>query len=121
MDQGQKTFWIAVFTGLIVMIVSGLITVNILSFIPLLGPVVGGLLAGLIARKDIMKGGKAGLVAGIIAAVVISIDMLLGLGYVQGSVALLVMAAGSLVMILVIIYFAILGFIGGAIGAALRP
>ena len=53
------------------------------------------------------------MIAGIISVVVISIDMMLGLGYLQGSVALLVTAAGSLVMIMAIIYFAILGFIGG--------
>jgi hypothetical protein len=121
MEQGQKNFWLAVVAGIIVMIVFGLITVNILSFIPLAGPFIGGLVAGLIARKDVMNGGKAGLVAGIIAAVVISIDMMLGLGYLQGSVAILVTAAGGLVMIMEIIYFAILGFIGGALGAALRP
>lgn len=120
MEQGQKNFWIAVAAGVIVMILFGLFSIYILTFIPLLGPFVGGLVAGLIARKDLMNGGKAGLCAGIIAAIIISLDLLLGLEYLTGSIGMLVTVAGSLVTIVSIIYFAFLGFIGGAIGGALR-
>jgi len=121
MAQERDNFWMAVIIGVVVMILFALITVNIFQLIPIFGPFIGGLVSGLIARKSIMNGGKAGLIAGIIGGVIVSIDFLLGTSFLQGSVAPFAAAAGSLVIIIAIIYFAILGWIGGAVGAVLRP
>ena len=106
--------------GLIVMIVFALISIGMLNFIPLLGPFVGGLVAGYIVHKDIMSGGKAGLYAGILAAIVVSLDFMLGLKYLQGATMSFIVGTGSLVLIATVIYFALLGFIGGSIGWMLK-
>ena len=120
MEQDVKNLWIGVVIGFIIMIVFALISIRSLIFIPLLGPFVGGLVAGYIVHKDIMSGGKAGLYAGILAAVVITLDFISGMKYLQGATLSFIVGTGSLVLIATIIYFAIVGFIGGSIGWMLK-
>ena len=116
MDQDAKNLWMAVVIGFILMIVFAVISIDVLNFIPLLGPFVGGLVAGYMVKKDIMEGGKAGLYAAIFAAIVVSLDVTYGLKYLQGATMAFVVGTGWLVLIATVIYFAMLGFIGGAIG-----
>jgi ABC-type multidrug transport system permease subunit len=116
MDQDAKNLWTGVVIGFIVMIVFAVISIDVLNFIPLLGPFVGGLVAGYIVDKDIMNAGKAGMYAAIFAAIVVSLDFTLGLKYMQGATMAFVVGTGWLVLIATVIYFALLGFIGGAIG-----
>ena len=116
MDQDAKNLGTGVVIGFIVMIVFAVISIDVLNFIPLLGPFVGGVLAGYIVRKDIMNAGKAGLYAAIFAAIVVSLDFTLGLKYMQGATMSFIVGTGFLVLIATVIYFALLGFIGGAIG-----
>lgn len=116
MDQDAKNLWMGVVIGFIVMIVFAVISIGVLNFIPLLGPFVGGVLAGYIVRKDIMNAGKAGMYAAIFAAIVVSLDFTLGLKYMQGATMAFVVGTGWLVLIATVIYFALLGFIGGSIG-----
>jgi len=116
MDQDTKNLWTGVVIGFIVMIVFAVISIGMLNFIPLLGPFVGGVLAGYIVRKDIMNAGKAGLFAAIFAAIVVSLDFTLGLKYMQGATMSFIVGTGFLVLIATVIYFAVLGFIGGSIG-----
>jgi hypothetical protein len=120
MATERDKFWMAVIIGFLVMLAFALITVNLLKFIPLLGPFIGGLVAGLIVRRNLIEGGKAGLVAGIIGGVVVSIDYLLGTAILQGILEPFAAFAGVLLVFIVVIYFAILGWIGGAIGAMIR-
>jgi ABC-type multidrug transport system permease subunit len=116
MDQDAKNLWMGVVIGFLVMIVFAVISIDVLNFIPLLGPFVGGLVAGYIVHKDIMNGGKAGLYAAIFAAIVVSLDFTLGLKYLEGATMSFIVGTGFLVLIATVIYFALLGFIGGSIG-----
>jgi ABC-type multidrug transport system permease subunit len=120
MDQDAKNLWMGVVVGFILMIVFAAISINVLKFIPLLGPLVGGLVAGYMVKKDIMEGGKAGLYAAIFAAIVVSLDVTYGLKYLQGATMSFVPGTGWLVLIATVIYFAMLGFIGGAVGWMVR-
>jgi hypothetical protein len=120
MAKERDKFWMAVIIGFLVMLAFALITVNLLKFIPLLGPFIGGLVAGLIVRRNLIEGGKAGLVAGIIGGIVVSIDYLLGTAILQGILEPFAAFAGVLLVFIVVIYFVILGWIGGAIGAMIR-
>jgi len=116
MDQDAKNLWMGVVIGFLLMIVFALISIDVLNFIPLLGPFVGGVAAGYFVHKDIMNGGKAGMYAGIFAAIVVSLDVTYGLKYMQGATMAFVVGTGWLVLIATVIYFALLGFIGGSIG-----
>jgi ABC-type multidrug transport system permease subunit len=116
MDQDAKNLWMGVVVGFILMIVFAAITVNVMKFIPLLGPFIGGLVAGYMVKKDIMEGGKAGLYAGIFASIVVSLDFVVGSKYLQGATMAFIVGTGFLVLIATVIYFAVLGFIGGSIG-----
>jgi ABC-type multidrug transport system permease subunit len=120
MDQDAKNLWMGVVIGFIIMIVFALISIDVLNFIPLVGPFVGGLVAGYFVQKDIMNGGNAGLYAGILAAIVVSLDFMFGLKYLQGATVSFIFGTGSLVLIATVIYFALFGFIGGAIGWMLK-
>lgn len=119
MDTETKTFWISVVAGIIVMLAFAVAFVNILKFVPFIGPFVGGLVAGLI-RRGLLSGGKAGLVSGIVGGLVVSLDYLLGTGFLQGAAIPVVVPVDSVFIIMSIIYFAILAFIGGAIGGWAR-
>jgi hypothetical protein len=120
MDAETKTFWIAVLIGVIVMLGFAVIFVNLFDLVPLIGPFVGGLVAGIIARKSLLNGGKAGLFSGVAGGLLVSLDYLLGTGLLQGASIQVATAEGSIYIIVSIIYFAILAFIGGAVGGLTR-
>ena len=119
MDTDTKNFWISVIAGIIVMLAFALAFVNVLKFVPFIGPFVGGLVAGLI-RRGLLNGGKAGLVSGIIGGLVVSLDYLLGTGFLQGAAIPVAIPLDSVFIIMSVIYFAILAFIGGAVGGWAR-
>ena len=112
--------WWGVVLGFIVMVFFALITVNVLRFIPLAGPFVGGLAAGYTGGKDALSGALAGISAGILGALAVSADFLMNLGYLRAAVPAIPEIAGILFLGLALIYFPVLAFIGGAIGAVLR-
>jgi hypothetical protein len=120
MKQETINFWLGVITGLIVTFLVVLITVNLLTLVALVSPFIGGLVTGLIARRDIMNSGKAGIVMGVISAIAISLNFLLRTGYLQGLTVAFQSMGADLFIIGAIIYFGILGFIGGAVGWYLR-
>jgi Family of unknown function (DUF5518) len=121
MKQETGRFWLGVIAGLIVMIPVALVMVNLLDLIPLVSPFIGGLIAGLIAGKGIQNGGKAGIAVGVLGAAVIALDFLLRTGYLQGLTAAFRTLNATLFIIVVVLYSAILAFIGGAVGGYLRP
>jgi hypothetical protein len=116
MKQEIRNFWLGVITGLIVTFLVALITVNLLALAGLISPFIGGLAAGYIAKRDIMNGGKAGIVMGVIGAIAISLDFLLHTGYLRGLTVAFQSMGADVFIIGAIIYFGILGFIGGAVG-----
>ena len=120
MDKEIKAFWTAVIAGVIVMLAFAVVTVNIYHLIPILNPFVGGLVTGLIARRGPMYGGRAGVVSGIIGGLIVSLDYLLGTGFLEGTTVALATLTGSLFLIVLIPFFAILSFIGGAVGGQIR-
>ena len=120
MMQEREWFWAGVVAGIVVMFAVALVLVNLLDFIPLVGPFIGGLVAGYIAGKGILNGGKAGIAAGAIGAVVIAMDYLLHTGFLKGITAPFQTFNVYLFVIVVGIYFAILGFLGGGIAGYLK-
>ena len=120
MNAETKTFWTAVITGVIVMLAFAVIFVNMFSFVPFIGPFVGGLVAGLMIRRGLLEGGRAGLYSGIAGGFIVSLDYLLGTGFLKGATIPVEYATVSIFVIMSIIYFAILAFIGGAIGGLAR-
>jgi hypothetical protein len=120
MKQETRNFVLGVIAGLIVMFLVAILTVNILGLVPFISPFIGGLVAGYIARKDILIGGKAGVATGVLGAIVISLDFLIRTGYLQGLTRAFQFIGPDLFILGVIMYFAILGYIGGAIGGYLR-
>ena len=114
--MSKQNFWLAAIVGAIVMF--------LLSFIPVIGPLIGGFVAGLIARGNTWNGAKAGFVAGIIGAALSAIVIFLGATILGGvfhhALAGVLVGLGIGVVLLVIgIYHAFLGLVGGAVGAAL--
>jgi hypothetical protein len=120
MKQETARLWLGVIAGLIVMFLVTLVTVNLLDFIPLVSPVIGGLVAGFIAGKGIENGGKAGTATGLLGAIIVSLDFLFRIGYLQGFTLAFRSLNADLFLLLAAMYFAILGFISGAIGGYLR-
>jgi hypothetical protein len=120
MDTETRTFWISVIAGVVVMLAFAMVFVNVYNLIPVINPLVGGLVAGLIVRKGLLNGGRAGLVSGIAGGLIVSLDYLLGTGFLHAATIPVTALTGSLFIIVSIIYFAILAFIGGAIGGLVR-
>lgn len=120
MDTGTKTFWISVIAGVIVMLAFAVVSVNIFNLIPIINPFIGGLAAGLIARRGALVGSKSGIVSGIAGGLIVFLDYLLGTGFLQSVTVPMATLAGSLLLIVLIPYFAILGLIGGAVGGMFR-
>jgi hypothetical protein len=120
MKEETGRFWLGVITGLVVMFLVSLVTVNLLDLLPLFSPFLGGLVAGLIAGRAILNGGKAGIATGVLGAIVISLDFLIRTGYLQGLTVAFRSVNADLFIIVAILYFAILAFIGGSIGGYLR-
>ncbi|MDD1671198.1 MAG: DUF5518 domain-containing protein [Methanomicrobiales archaeon] len=115
-SMSKQDFWLAAIVGAIVMF--------LLSFLPVLGPLIGGFVAGLIARGNPWNGAKAGFAAGIIGAILAAFILFLGASILGGifhhALAGLLIGAGLAVVIVVIgLYHALLGLVGGAIGAAI--
>jgi hypothetical protein len=116
--MGRQNFWLAAIVGAIVMF--------LLFFLPVVGPLFGGFVAGLIARGNPKNGAKAGLVAGIIGGVIIATILIIGfpgfIGVFNRALADIVISAGfdsKLSIIPIGLYYALLGLMGGVIGAAL--
>jgi hypothetical protein len=113
MDQTGKDFWTGAGIGAVIIIIIDLI-------IPFFGPFIGGFVAGYIAKGDILNAGKAGLVAGIFAAIVVSLVVYAGL--ISHAVAGYIPAVGTglFLFIVLILYLAVIAFLGGAIAGAVR-
>ena len=114
--MGKQNFWLAAVVGAIVMF--------LLSFLPVIGPLIGGFVAGLIARGNPWNGAKAGFVAGIIGAALAALIFLLGppaiSGIFQYALAGLLRPFGIAIILAAIgLFHALLGLVGGAVGAAL--
>ncbi|MDD1661513.1 MAG: DUF5518 domain-containing protein [Methanomicrobiales archaeon] len=114
----NQNFWLAAIVGAIVMF--------LLSLLPVLGPLIGGFVAGLIARGHFKNGGKAGLVAGVIGGLLIAVILIAGFSSLAGlfnrALADIVVQAGFDIktsILPIALYHALLGLMGGAIGAAL--
>ncbi|MGB9176079.1 MAG: DUF5518 domain-containing protein [Methanoregula sp.] len=120
MDTEVKTFWISVITGVIVMLVFAVVFVNVFHLIPIVNPFVGGLAAGLIAGRGALYGARAGLAAGMAGGVIVSLDYLFGTGFFMGVSIPVAALTGILLVIVAIMYFGILAFIGGAVGGQVR-
>ncbi|HSQ94302.1 MAG TPA: hypothetical protein VLL74_08420 [Methanoregula sp.] len=141
MEQNRVRFASAVVLGFIVMVIFAVITVNILDLIPLAGPFFGGLAAGYYNGKDPLlpessgpffsglaagdrkthlTDGSAGFLSGIFGAVVVGFDFFLNTGLVRAA-GLQIPEIGGLVFLLIaLIYFPVLAFIGGVIGGLLK-
>jgi hypothetical protein len=116
--MGRQNFWLAVVVGAIVMF--------LLSILPVLGPLVGGFVAGLIIRGNPKKGAKAGCVAGAIGGIIVASVLAAGYlglaGIFNSALKEILDLAGfssTLWILTIILYHALLGLMGGAIGAAL--
>lgn len=116
--MSKQTFWLAAAVGAIVMF--------LLSFLPVVGPLFGGFVAGLIARGNPKNGAKAGLAAGVIGGILLATILIIGfpslIGIFNRALADIVIGAGFDVKFSVIplgLYYALLGLMGGVIGAAL--
>jgi len=106
---------------LVVGIIVGFIAMAFLSFIPILGPILAGFIAGIIAGDGAVRGLLAGFLSGIFGAL-IAWFILGSLGTVfggpMGALVTSIIGAGLVILSL---YTAFLGLIGGAIGGVLRP
>jgi hypothetical protein len=96
----------------------------LLSFLPVIGPLIGGFVAGLIARGNFKNGAEAGLAAGVIGAVLVALVFLMAppnmSGIFQYALAGILKPFGIVIILVVIgLFHALLGLVGGAIGAAL--
>jgi hypothetical protein len=114
--MATKNFWLAVMVGAIV--------IFLLSFLPLVGPLIGGFVAGLIARGGAWKGAKAGFAAGIIGAVLAAVILIMGISVLGGIfdrtlAGILAWAGLGIIIVAIGLYHALLGLVGGAVGAAL--
>ena len=116
--MGRQNFWLAASVGAIVMF--------ILPILPVLGPLIGGFVAGLIARGNPKNGAKAGLVAGIVGGLLIAAILIAGFPSLAGifnrALAEIVVQSGVDIktsIIPIALYHALLGLMGGAVGAAL--
>ena len=115
-SMSRQNFWLAAVVGAIVMF--------LLSFLPVLGPLIGGFVAGLVARGNLKNGAKAGLVAGIIGLVLTALVFCLGasvfIGILQSARGgVLRILAIEVLLLIAALYPALLGLVGGAVGAAI--
>jgi hypothetical protein len=116
--MGRQNFWLAAVVGALVMF--------LLFFIPVAGPLFGGFVAGLIARGNPQNGAKAGFVAGIVGGILAATILIVGFPGMSGifnrALAEFVIRAGfdiKMSIIPIALYHALLGLMGGAVGAAL--
>ena len=116
MERENIRFITAIIIGFLVMLIFGIFTVNILQFVPLIGPFIGGIVAGLIAGKNCLDAGKAAMIAGLLGAGGVGLDLVANTSYLRMAVPQLPQFAGFLFFIVAIFYFPILAFIGGVLG-----
>jgi hypothetical protein len=107
--MAKGNFWLAALAGFIIMVLLG-------GVLPILGPIIGGVVAGLIAKGGMWNGAKAGCVAGIFGALVTSIIALVIGTMALGLLGFLAALGVGLILVILALYFAILGLVGGAIG-----
>jgi hypothetical protein len=120
-EEPKEGSVMTIFLGAIV----GFIAMMFLDFIPILGPILAGFIAGLIAGHGAGRGLTAGFLAGILGSVIVAVLIGGGIGFFGNLVHLPVLGsllggAIGLVIIILGLYNAFLGLIGGAIGGALR-
>lgn len=120
MDSDGKQIWIAVVCGLVVMILWAVFTRFILDFLPVGSPLVGGLAAGFAAGGGYLGGARAGAIAGALGAIVVVIDLVLFTGLLRSAVPVDAAVAGLLFIVVAIIFFPVLGAIGGIFGGLIR-
>ncbi len=116
MVSDRIRFGTAVISGLVVMILFALVTVNILDLVPLAGPFVGGIVAGAIAGKNVVNGASAGIISGFFGAIIISFDFMENVSMLKVAVPVSPAITGILFLISAIIYFPLLAALGGALG-----
>ncbi len=121
MDTETKTFWISVIAGVIASLAFAVVSVNILDIVPIINPIIGGLVAGLIAGRGAVYGSKAGVISGIAGGLIVSLDFLLGTGFLKSvTIPMATLVTTTLLIFVLLPYFAILGLVGGAIGGMVR-
>jgi len=111
-SKKEGSFWLAVAIGFILMVVLG--------FVPVIGPLVAGLVAGLIAGGGAWNGGKAGFLSGLLGAVILSGLAIVGSTFLLGIFGLVAGLGIAVTLIILALYHAVLGFIGGFLGSLLR-
>ena len=112
---------------LVLAVITGLLVVVFLGFIPVLGAVLAGLAAALVAGDSISKGAKVGFLVGILAIILMAlfgnaIDALRGgfISAVAWLIALVIVILRLLWWLVLMLLTAILCLIGGAIGGYLK-
>ncbi|HUH79460.1 MAG TPA: DUF5518 domain-containing protein [Methanoregula sp.] len=120
MEQEKMRFVEAIIAGVVVTVIFGIVTVNILASVPLAGPFIGGIVAGYVAGKDFLNGAKAGIITGFIGAVLVALDVIANIPFIREAVPQFTPVGGILFLVLALFYFPILSFIGGAIGGIAR-
>lgn len=116
--MGKQNFWLGAAVGAIV--------IFLLSVLPVIGPLIGGFVAGLVARGTPGNGAKTGCLAGAIGGLIMACVLAagyLGLAGVFNRALMEILSragfSSTLWILSIILYHALLGLMGGAIGAAL--
>jgi hypothetical protein len=107
--MAKGSFWLGACIGFIIMVLTG-------SALPILGPVIGGFVAGLIAKGGLWNGAKVGFFAGLVGAIVIIVIGIFVGTLVGGLFGFLAAMGVGVIIIAMALYYAVLGFAGGAIG-----
>lgn len=113
LTQGEGNFWLAFVVVFIVMVLLGIV--------PVIGPIISGLVPGLIAPWRCIERGEGKPCCRFIRCNhhrYCNHDWFYD---IWGATGFLIAIAGSLVLLLVFLSHAVLGFIGGVIGGRLRP
>jgi hypothetical protein len=107
--MAKGNFWLGAAVGFVIMVITG-------SALPVLGPVIGGFVAGIIAKGGFLNGAKAGFVAGIFGAIVaIAFGLVIGT-FALGLLGFLAALGIGAILLVLALYYAVLGCIGGALG-----
>lgn len=107
--MAKGSFWLGAAVGFVIMVITG-------SALPVLGPVIGGFVAGIIAKGGMWNGAKAGFVAGIFGAIVaIVIGLVIGT-FALGLLGFLAALGIGVILIVLALYYAVLGAAGGVLG-----
>jgi hypothetical protein len=120
MDSDGTQLTVAVICGLVVMILWAVFTRFILDFLPVGSPFIGGLAAGFAAGGGYLGGARVGAIAGALGAVVVVVDLVLFAGFLRSAVPVDAAVVGLLFIVVAIIFFPVLGAIGGIFGGLIR-